>query len=564
MSTRTPAHPLHPMAPPWPGELTFPRELPETLRNMLLVCSEGAAHRAAMARMALTLPDAVETPASLGRLLGMDLLAAAWESDPLDPDAAAALSDHATAAGRSNAVMALVAQSVTQACAAEPPLPDQFDEYEESRAFDVLMERLRQTPASPCALRRAIPLSLALGKSAALAKRLRPTWPEPLEHVRRYVLARLIHMAGHPDEAAAHYRLTLEALDIAEADASLGLCLLDLGHREEGVSCLARALKRRPWRVNLRLLLHDLVERLDQRRTRLAESPAVLIQTKDNADALHGCLEGLAKSELRGGVLLVLDRASTDATPQVLESWSRSLGADRLQVTRLPVDPGAPAALNWLLSLEAARERPLLALVEDDVLLPTGWLDAFALARERYPEAGAWGCRVRRAASDALLLEADRQPCPTPPADPAHGLSHHGEHAEPAAPRDFVPVPPVSPDPGYYAYCRPALSVSSACRLIPRATLELVHGYDLRFSPDGAWRLDMDLRLARAGKPVAYTGRLDAARQTLRPHADADADAVKLAGKLPDTTWNSLRRDSLAILRMDLEEKSARLTELLE
>jgi glycosyltransferase involved in cell wall biosynthesis len=86
-----------------------------------------------------------------------------------------------------------------------------------------------------------------------------------------------------------------------------------------------------------------------------------------------------------GSQLLVVDNASTDDTPQVLERYREKLP---LRWVR-EMTPGHSSARNRALA-EAGSSSHLL-FTDDDVIVGEGWLAAFVEAQDRYPDGAVFG-----------------------------------------------------------------------------------------------------------------------------------------------------------------------------
>jgi glycosyltransferase involved in cell wall biosynthesis len=118
------------------------------------------------------------------------------------------------------------------------------------------------------------------------------------------------------------------------------------------------------------------------------DSPAVtvVVPTRGRAAYLEVTLESLRRQRTRTPhELLVVDDGATDATPQVAER-------NGVRVIRHGERRSLNAARNTGLREAAA---PLVAFVDDDVLVPPGWLDALVEGAERHPDAEAFGGPIR-------------------------------------------------------------------------------------------------------------------------------------------------------------------------
>jgi glycosyltransferase involved in cell wall biosynthesis len=112
-------------------------------------------------------------------------------------------------------------------------------------------------------------------------------------------------------------------------------------------------------------------------------SLSVVVATRNRAPTLRRCLDALAAQDFRAlsAELVVVDNASTDATPQVL--------AEELARRRLPLKivaephPGLSRARNTGIQEAAGR---FIIFLDDDALAVPGWLAAYErLFRQGHP-----------------------------------------------------------------------------------------------------------------------------------------------------------------------------------
>jgi GT2 family glycosyltransferase len=114
----------------------------------------------------------------------------------------------------------------------------------------------------------------------------------------------------------------------------------------------------------------------------------VLVVTFESADVIGECLDSLASAAPRRGVSIhVVDNASRDESARIARG---RLGAAR--VTVLADNRGFAAGVNAGLSTGRA---PWLAIVNPDILAPSGALDRLVDILETHPRAGLIGPRVR-------------------------------------------------------------------------------------------------------------------------------------------------------------------------
>ena len=292
---------------------------------------------------------------------------------------------------------------------------------------------------------------------------------------------------------------------------------------------------------------------------------AVLLYSWNKADLLADTLDSLHRSELGMARIFVLDNGSTDHTPDVLRAATDRFGADRFHVETLPVNVGAPAARNWLLSLEGVRSRHWAAFLDDDVVLPEHWLLHLLGAAGTQKNVGAVGCRITAAAPPHGLQSADynlfrRTPAPAEPGKLPNRIMA------------FDNTGAIDPDYGLFDYTRPCLSVSGCCHLISIRSIEKAGGFDLRYTPTQFDDLDRDLQSALHGMPAVYAGGLAvrhvqhsslAKAQTLRQIGHVMGNKYKLDTKYSDEELAGLAGNNVARLRADLEAKHAFLVDRL-
>lgn len=113
---------------------------------------------------------------------------------------------------------------------------------------------------------------------------------------------------------------------------------------------------------------------------------SVVVPTRNRAAYLEVALRSLRSQALRAPYeVIVVDDASTDATPEV----ARRAGVELVSHDR---PRGSNAARNT--GIGVARG-DLIALVDDDVAAPAGWLRALVDGAERYPVAAVFGGPIR-------------------------------------------------------------------------------------------------------------------------------------------------------------------------
>ncbi len=113
---------------------------------------------------------------------------------------------------------------------------------------------------------------------------------------------------------------------------------------------------------------------------------SVVVPTQNRAGYLEVTLRSLREQDLEAPYeIIVVDDGSRDSTPAVAERWKAVL-------ERHPSSRGPNAARN---TGAAASRADLIALVDDDVDAPPGWLRALVDGAARHPRAEAFGGPIR-------------------------------------------------------------------------------------------------------------------------------------------------------------------------
>jgi len=113
----------------------------------------------------------------------------------------------------------------------------------------------------------------------------------------------------------------------------------------------------------------------------------VVICTWNRCEFLRRALEQMTRLELTPGVsweLLIVDNGCTDATPDVVDSFS-----DRLPIRRIV--EGEPGISNARNAAVRAASGSYMIWTDDDVLVDPDWLEAYARAFARWPDAAVFG-----------------------------------------------------------------------------------------------------------------------------------------------------------------------------
>ena len=517
--------------------------LPEPLADGLRVGGAGKRHLTRLARQCLA--DASGTLAPLG----VDLLLAAWESDPLDADLARQLL--ALVPGLAGTVPGQTLEALCRLAPAGGPPKRPSGRGDPERLLAALVaDRL-----DPALLRPALDLAWREDLADRAAEFLaRGTWPEPLEPLRLLLLGNALFLGRDVAAAREAYAGSYALLPLETARCRLGECLLRLGERESAARLWLESLRVRPWSVNLTLKAFDLVRGVRDLREPLPGPLAVLLYTYDKAALLDAALASLFASQLGQARVFVLDNGSADATAEVLSAWQDRVG-ERLMRIDLPVNVGAPAARNWLARLPEVAACQWAAYLDDDALVPQDWLALLGGAVSARPEAGVWGCKVVDAAGPAVIQNADLHVWPRQVgAEP--GIEVSDLHLE-------------EPDYGQFDYLRPCVSVTGCCHLF-RTRLLAGQAFDIALSPSQFDDIEHDLRMNLKGLPAIYQGHLcvrhlkrtgELGRTDPRAAANAFGNRAKLERGYAGRPARDIAGQNQARLAEDLARKTKVLAE---
>ncbi|WP_051694138.1 glycosyltransferase [Desulfohalovibrio reitneri] len=501
-------------------------------------------------RAQLALVRAMRALAQSPEMRGLGLTGAAdglawwaWQRRPWRPEAAELLTD-GPAAG------------LARDCQPEPP-GARSDLEEALEAADVRLLTRALIPAvresGPGPLLRAWPLLLALEETPAARALLDETpFPAEAEPMAARLRAEWAALCLPPEEALPVVReCTHPAFDPWRRWLEAHL-LRGLGERDKAADLTESLCRDLPGHPHFPHLLHEL--RFPRRApASLADgdAAAVLLYCWNKAELLSQTLDALAACELGEAHVALLDNGSTDDTWEVMNRFARRLGPDRVTLVQLPVNVGAPAARNWLLSLPEVRARRFAAFLDDDVLPPEDWLPKLLAAARDNPDASAIGCRIVAATPPASLQSAD----------------YHLFSPRPDAGEERIAVfdnASGQPDLGLFTYARPCLSVSGCCHLLRTSALEETGRFDVRFTPTQFDDLERDMRACLAGQPAFFEGSLAvphvghsslAKSQSPTAVGNVLGNRVKLEGLFTDQQLRDLAEDDMRRAWADLRKK---------
>ncbi len=527
------------------------------LARLCLAAGPGAEAGAQPGAQADAQPDA-QVDAALLRPLGLDLLLAAFEADPLDDELAGqllTLAPDLRSGPLGRALDALRCQVGTASAAEGCERLAKGNDPE--RACAAVASALGPDPGNPRLLRLALDLAWRGGRAAWAADLLTPPWPTEADPLRRLALGNALFLHGDFEQARAEYAAVCAALPLPVARWRLGECLLRLGERKAALDAWLAAQHLRPWNASLLLRAHDVALGLDAARRPLDGPLAVLLYTWNKAPSLDATLAAVFGSDLDGAHVFVLNNGSTDDTAGVVSAWQDRVGTERMSRIDLPVNAGAPVARNWLASLPAVAACRFAAYLDDDALPPPDWLSRLGAAVAAYPRAGVYGCKVVDADNPVVIQNADLHIRP----GSAGGAKTIGQGNG----VELSDLHLLEPDYGQFDYLRPCVSVTGCCHLFRTRVLADCGGFDIGLSPSQFDDLEHDLRLNLKGRPAVYQGHLtvrharrsgEQARQSARAAASSYGNMAKIERLHPRREIADLAQQDRQRLVEDLRRKA--------
>lgn len=554
--------------------------LPAHIQDALLIGSVGKAHLINLADDVLTEAGVTVEHREKLTTLGVELLSAAYESDPLDGDIAGRLLSVAPELPGLDSRVTATARCVASRWR-PPENPAYLLRLMKKREFEKIQRyfsgQIQKEPENLYWLQQALSLSLYEGDAQWLAE-LWPRAEKPPETLQA-ALAKsegdLFYFSREYSRALAAYERAFQLSEFPALLLRIAEAHLAMGESEQGARALTKALALRPWMSSVVLRLHDVLENVGQERSVPPGDVAVCFYTynkdRELAAVLEAQLDAVRKlpEMYERARFFVLNNGCKDNTAALLKRMRgefSTLGGDwdeQFHILSLPVNVGAPAARNWLMTLPEARGCDWVAYMDDDAMPPEDWPGMLGAAAKRYPEAGVWGCKVLDAARPAVIQHADLHL--TPPGD----LPPEGENT-PHYQRWFAysKLHHQELDMGQFSYMRPCVSVTGCCHLFRTKTLLDAGGFDIRYTPSQYDDAEHDLRLGMEGRLPVYQGHMEvlhakrsgrAAHASPTEEARAAANMFKLQRAFSREEFAALMAHWRGAQEQDLRDKTARL-----
>ncbi len=221
------------------------------------------------------------------------------------------------------------------------------------------------------------------------------------------------------------------------------------------------------------------------------QNVAVCIYSYNKAELLAKTLLSLGKSNLgRARIYCLLNGCTDDSLERVKSMQSQLFAKNAFKIIALPVNIGAPAARNWLLSLPEVRSSEYVAFLDDDVEVPGNWLEGLVSTLHDHPSSGVAGVKVL---------------------NPGHPIRMQYLYRNIAVARnDLIRISLIVPnrnfDVGFYDVVRSTVNVMGCCHVFSRKALDAVPFFDIRYSPSQMDDIAHDIHLVLAGFEVVYNG----------------------------------------------------------
>jgi GT2 family glycosyltransferase len=220
---------------------------------------------------------------------------------------------------------------------------------------------------------------------------------------------------------------------------------------------------------------------------------AIFLYSFNKSELLQLTLRSLAASERGNAKIVVLLNNCTDDSLAAVTALNQDLFAGSLEIISLPVNIGAPAARNWLLSTEHGQKAEYVAFLDDDVEVPHDWLIKLLTVLRTHPDAGVVGAKILAPGTPKRYQYLYRN------------IS--------VARDDLLRISLVTPnfnyDCGVYDFIRPTATVMGCCHVFTRAALDAAPWFDIHFSPTQMDDISHDLDLCLRGFKVMYCGLVE-------------------------------------------------------
>ncbi|WP_291327377.1 glycosyltransferase family 2 protein [Desulfovibrio sp. UCD-KL4C] len=534
-------------------------------RYRLLVSGHGKPHLMDTASKILNSSDNRKESASLIDL-GVDLLLTAWESSPLDGQ----LATNLLSINRQLNFLPAELVETLSFVSGNNKIPENISflqrliaKDDKEKLLEYLASQTKREPENVFWLSHFLDLSFFLGRYELAQEAVTRGWPSAMKIIQNKYSGDIAFCLGDYERAENIYAdVSGNTLILGESLLRLAESLDRMGRRDEALILWRDRMTARPWQVNTWFKVHDKIYE-SSGKSLLDGNVAVCLYTYNKAEEFNATMVALTESPLTNVHIFALNNGSTDETKQILNHWDEKLGS-KLTTINLSVNIGAPAARNWLKTLDEIKDFDYVAYLDDDALVPVNWQTQFNKAVVSYPDAGVWGCRIVNDDQEEIIQHADLHLRETPDdfKDEIRGF-------------EFLYLDPHNQDLDYgqFNFCRPCTSVTGCFHLFKKSVLNEIGNFDIRFTPTQYVDVDHDLMIATAGKTAVYQGNLKVRHKRKSGSAISSSSAargggagnlLKLESKYSGADISKIIKKDIERLEKDFTEKSLKIASVLQ
>lgn len=271
----------------------------------------------------------------------------------------------------------------------------------------------------------------------------------------------------------------------------------------------------------------------------------VFIYTYNKVKLLHETLQSLQATEYQNYKIFILNNGSPDKT----EAFLYSLPKDKfpeMKIINLPINIGAPAARNWLINDPENRYADFVAYLDDDISLPSTWIEDMIKTFEEYPQAGVVGAKILFPKEPKTIQHTGG--IITAKKEWVHSINAHS----------------FEPDQGQHDYIAPRHYVMGCAHMYRKEVFDVAGDYDIRFSPTQFDEVEHQIRMRLYGYQAIYNGfievvhKLQTGMNLSRPALiSREANRLKMTPLFTDEEISALVDENLAQYEKGEQAKTA-------
>lgn len=265
------------------------------------------------------------------------------------------------------------------------------------------------------------------------------------------------------------------------------------GELQKGIHCYRTSLQLDPLQIPVKYRLEELEQPFQPDMNTLDSHVAIFLYSFNKSELLQQTLRSLAASKRGNAKIVILLNNCTDDSLAAVTALNQNIFEGSLEIISLPVNIGAPAARNWLLSTEHGQKAEYVAFLDDDVEVPHDWLVKLLTVLRIHPGAGVVGAKILAPGTPKRFQYLYRN------------ISVAREDLI----RISLDTPNFNYDCGVYDFIRPTANVMGCCHVFTRAALDAVPWFDIRFSPTQMDDISHDFDLCLKDFTVMYCGLVE-------------------------------------------------------